>query len=199
MKFFVKLAGVLVTALAISAGTVAAQELTDPSPERFERWGNYSDKMEVRLGVASYDTGLFGPMRFSGVNINGEFLFRSPEFLAFIGSPRPYIGFDAAITDDPDRPVNFAYAGLSWDYNITSKLYLSGSLGGAIHDASNLKNPVNYKGLGCRALFHLGAAVGYDITPNVTVQAYADHFSNANLCSENDGAESAGVRMGFRF
>lgn len=188
-----------VTAVAIFSGVAIAQELNEPSPERFDRWGNYSDKMEVRLGVASYDTGLFGPMRFSGVNINGELLFRSPEFLAAIGAPRPYVGFNAAITDDPDRPVNFAYAGLTWDFNITKKLYVSGSLGGAIHDASNLINPVNYKGLGCRTLFHLGAAVGFDVTPNVTVQAYADHFSNANLCKENDGAESAGVRVGFRF
>ncbi len=192
-------AATAIVGMTLLTGVAAAQELKEPSPERFSRWGNYSDKMEVRFGASSYDTGLFGPMRFSGVNINGELLFRSPEFLSIIGAPRPYVGFNAAITDDPDRPINFAYAGLTWDYNITSKLYLSGSLGGAIHDASNLKNPVNYKGLGCRALFHLGAAVGYDITPNVTVQAYADHFSNANLCSENDGAESAGVRVGFRW
>ena len=176
-----------------------AQELREPTPERFERWGNYADKMEIRLGVASYDTGLFAPMKYDGVSFNGEVLFRSPEFLSFIGSPRPYIGFDTAIVDDPGRPVSFGYAGLNWTYNLTSKFYLSGSLGGSVNDARNLKNPVRYKGLGCNALFHLGAAVGYDITSNVTVQAYANHFSNANLCKENDGAETAGVRVGVRW
>lgn len=179
---------------------VLAEDLLPPSPERFERWGNYSDKMEARLGILSFDTGIAGTMhRFDGVNINGELLFRSPEFLDVIGSPRPYIGFLASIVKRPANPVNFLYAGLNWDYNITKSLYLSASLGAGVHDAKELYTFVNNKALGCHALFHLGAAVGYDITPNVTVQAYADHFSNAALCRENQAAESAGVRVGFRW
>jgi outer membrane scaffolding protein for murein synthesis (MipA/OmpV family) len=116
--------------------------------------------------------------------------------LSAIGAPRPYVGFDAAIADDG---IHFAYAGLNWDYNLTNRLYLSASVGGAVTTASNLKDPDDYKALGCRALFHLGLGLGYDLTDTVTVMAYADHFSNANLCEPNEGAESMGARVGLRF
>lgn len=56
-----------------------------------------------------------------------------------------------------------------------------------------------YKALGCNVLFHLGAGIGFDVTPNLTIQAYTDHFSDANLCKRNNGAEATGVRVGYRF
>lgn len=155
-----------------------------------------SDRFEAKFGVMSYDTGVFGPNQFDGVVFNGELLFPSPGFLAPIGAPRPHIGFDAAVADDP---VHFFYAGLTWDAYLTNRFYLSGSLGGAVHTAKDLIAPTTYKPLGCRVLFQLGASVGFDITDNATVQLYADHFSNANLCDRNGGAEAAGIRFGYRF
>ncbi|WEX07223.1 acyloxyacyl hydrolase [Chelativorans sp. AA-79] len=159
--------------------------------------GIHADWREIRLGVLAYDRGFFSTDDFSGAVINGEFLFNSPEFLDRIGSPRPYIGFDAAIADDP---VHFIYTGLNWDFHLFGRLYLSTSVGGAITTAENLHDPSTYKAMGCRALFHLGAAIGYDVGERWTLQAYADHFSNAGLCSsENNGAEATGVRIGYRF
>lgn len=158
--------------------------------------GKQSDRFEVRGGVLSYDTGIFSPKEFDGVVINGEFLFRSPEFLNILGSPRPYVGFSVAAVDDG---VHFGYAGLNWDFYLTNKFYLTGSLGGSVNTAKNLTSPVGYKALGCNVLFHLAAGVGYDITDDFTVQLYADHFSNANLCSRNMGQEAAGIRLGYRF
>ncbi|MGB3646833.1 MAG: acyloxyacyl hydrolase [Mesorhizobium sp.] len=188
------LASLLIAAAATPSH--AASLSTDILPARFGELGRYSDKMEARLGVMAYDRGFFSTDDFSGTVINGELLFRSPEFLEAIGSPRPYIGFDAAIAHDP---VHFFYAGLNWDMSLTDRLYLSASLGGSINTARNLIDPTTYKALGCRVLFHLGAGIGFDITPNLTIQAYADHFSDANLCRENNGAEATGVRVGYRF
>lgn len=158
--------------------------------------GKQSDRFEIRGGVLSYDTGIFSPKQFDGVVINGEFLFKSPEFLSILGSPRPYIGASIAAADNG---VHFGYAGLNWDIYLTNRFYLTGSLGGSVNTARNLKNPVGYKALGCNVLFHLAAGVGYDLTDDFTVQLYADHFSNANLCSRNMGQEAAGVRIGYRF
>lgn len=158
--------------------------------------GKHSDRFELRGGVLSYDTGAFSPKQYNGVVVNGEFLFRSPEFLSIIGSPRPYVGFNAAIVR---RPVHFFYAGLSWEAHVTNRLYLLASVGGSVNTARNLVNPVGYKALGCNVLFHLAAGIGYDFTDDLTVQAYADHFSNANLCSRNVGQEAAGIRFGYRF
>ncbi|WP_420959717.1 acyloxyacyl hydrolase [Brucella sp. IR073] len=171
-----------------------AGDLFDTS--RFGQIGKYADRQEVRLGVMAYDRGLFSTDDYDGVVVNGEFLFKSPDFLDGIGSPRPYIGFDAAIADDP---VHFFYTGLNWDFQLTEKLYLTTSLGGAVTTANNLHDPTTYKALGCRVLFHLGAGLGYDLTDNWTAQLYTDHFSNANLCDENNGAEATGIRLGYRF
>jgi len=162
----------------------------------FGQIGKYSDKQEIRLGVMAYDRGLFSTDDFSGVVINGEYLFKSPDFLEGIGSPRPYVGFDAAIADDP---IHFFYTGLNWDFQLTEKLYLSASLGGAVTTANDLHNPTTYKAMGCRVLFHVGAGLGYDLSEHWTAQLYADHFSNANLCEENNGAEATGFRLGYRF
>lgn len=155
-----------------------------------------ADRFEARLGVLSYDSGIFSPQEQTGVVINGEFLFPSPGFLEWLGSPRPYIGFDYA---PKSLQTDFIYAGFNWEAYVTKRIYLTGSLGGAVHNAPNLLNPVAYKALGCRALFHLAAGVGYDITDHVTVQLYADHFSNANTCPRNAGQEAAGIRFGYRF
>jgi lipid A 3-O-deacylase len=163
---------------------------------RFGEMGIHSEFNEVRFGVMSYDTGLFSTDDFSGVVLNGEYLFKSPDFLSSIGSPRPYVGFDIAAVDDG---VHFFYAGLNWDFRITQKIYFSASLGGSINTAKNLEDPDEYKALGCRALFHLGAGLGYDFNEHWTAQLYADHFSNANLCEPNNGAEATGVRIGYRF
>jgi len=159
--------------------------------------GRNADRIEARLGAAFYDTGLLTrPVTSGGAVVNGELLFASPGFLDAIGSPRPYVGVDIGLADDP---VHFFYAGLNWDYHLTHQLYVSGSVGGAVHTASDLFNPPTQRALGSRALFHLGAAIGFDFTPNLTGQVYTNHFSNAYLASPNEGHDSSGVRLGYRF
>jgi lipid A 3-O-deacylase len=160
-------------------------------------FGTNADRIEARIGAAFYDTGLLTrPVRISGGAVNGEFLFTSPDFLDIIGSPRPYIGTDIGFATDP---IHFFYAGLNWDYHFTQRFYVSGSVGGAIHTAANLVNPPTQRALGSRVLFHLGAAIGFDFTPNLTGQIYTNHFSNAGLASPNEGHDSSGIRFGYRF
>src|SRR5690606_7008568 len=93
----------------------------------------------------------------------------------------------------------FAYGGLTWDYHVSPKVYLSGSLGGAVNNGRNLKGNPYGRSLGSNLGFHAGAAIGYDFTPDTTAQLYVNHFSNANLSKPNDGQESVGVRLGMRF
>ena len=163
----------------------------------FGEIGRHADTFEFRLGALSYDTGLFTSKLYDGLVINGELAFPSPDFLYSIGSPRPYLGFHLSTASNP---IHFAYGGLPWDTYLTDRFYLSGSLGGAITTADELNNrSEGYKALGCRGLFHVAVGAGFDITPNTTIQLYADHFSNAGLCSPNNGAENAGIRFGYRF
>ncbi|RIK85248.1 MAG: hypothetical protein DCC69_10240 [Hyphomicrobiales bacterium] len=155
-----------------------------------------ADRLELRLGLASYDTGVLSGRNHSGVTLHGQVMFPSPDFLAAVGAPRPYVGVN--LSPGGER-TDFLFAGVEWEAYVTDRLYLVAGVGGAIHNADDLHNPTRYKALGCRALFHLSAGLGYDIGPNLTVQVYHDHFSNAGLCSRNQGADHAGVRVGYRF
>lgn len=158
--------------------------------------GKYSNRYELRLGVAAYDTGIFTTHNFDGAVLNAELLFPSPGFLYSLGSPRPVIGVDIATASNA---IHFAYLGLNWDAHFTDRLYATASLGGAVTSANDLNHSTRYKNLGCKVLFHLGAGVGYDLSEHASIELYADHFSNADLCKPNNGAESAGIRFGYRF
>ena len=86
------------------------------------------------MGVASYDTGLLTHQDDDGVVINGEFVFRSPDFLGSIGSPRPYFGVDIA---PASNQIDVFYAGFSWEAYFTDKLYVLAGVGGSINKATN--------------------------------------------------------------
>jgi lipid A 3-O-deacylase len=61
------------------------------------------------------------------------------------------------------------------------------------------RNRAKYRLLGCHALFHLALGVGYRISDDVSIQAYGDHISNANLCDNNEGLDQWGIRLGYGF
>ena len=159
--------------------------------------GKNAARYEVRAGGALYDAGPFTPDTFDGGVINGEILAPSPAFLAGIGSPRPYIGTDIAISDDP---IHVFYAGLNWEAYLTDRFYLGFSLGGSVNtDDEKFNEDGEKRDLGSPVLFHLQASAGFDFTQDVGVQVYLNHFSNANLASSNDGLESTGARLIYRF
>ena len=160
---------------------------------------------EVKAGLLAHDVGFLGHHVESGADVNLEMLFTSPDILQVIGSPRPHIGGDintAGNTSD-------GYFGLTWGimliqslFNPGDGVFANGSLGGAIHDASPLTGavpPPGRKLLGSRILFRESAELGYQINPTVSVSAFLDHISNANLAPRNAGITSAGSRLGFKF
>jgi hypothetical protein len=159
--------------------------------------GKNADKWEIRGGLAAYDTGAFSSQTFTGTVVNGEVLAPSPDFLSGIGSPRPYLGTEIAISDDP---IDVFYAGLNWEAYLTRRFYLGFSFGGSINTDQAKRNEFGVeKDLGSPMLFHVQASAGFDITPTLTAQIYYNHFSNARLAESNDGLESVGARIGVRF
>ena len=158
---------------------------------------------EVKLGGLAHDVGFLGHHVESGADVNIEMLFASPAFLRIIGSPRPHIGGDI----NTDGNTSDGYFGLTWGANlkdllgIADRVFVDGSLGGAVHDGflTGAVPPPGRKLLGSRILFRESAEVGYQITPTVSVSAILDHISNANLAPRNAGITSAGARLGFEF
>lgn len=169
---------------------------------------SYADKLgaphgipyfdEIRLGVLAADLDPGGASD-DELALNAELLTRhigqhydNPLLDVFL-NPRLHIGATLAT----DKGINQAYAGFTWDYQLTDRLFVETSFGGAIHDGETDDN--NTDSYGCTAQFRESLSVGVNLTENISVMATVDHMSNAGLCDENQGFTNAGVRLGYRW
>ncbi|MGX1101501.1 acyloxyacyl hydrolase [Amorphus sp. MBR-141] len=174
-----------------------AQDPADSSPAKQASISVHAREWEFRLGGGAYDTGPFTANTFSGGTINVEILAPSPTFLSVFGAPRPYIGADVAVSDDP---INIFYAGLNWQVQLNRMFYLGFSVGGSFNtDDKHAGDDGRIKDLGAPVLFHLQASAGVDLTEKLGLEVYLNHVSNASLASANDGLESTGARLVYRF
>lgn len=157
---------------------------------------------EIKFGVLAHDIALFDEHVENGADINFEALFTSPDFLGLIGSPRPHLG--GAVNTAGNTSAG--YFGLTWGITLLENLWTSGdgifadgSLGGALQNGYTNSAPPGRKTLGSTALFRESVELGYRMTPALSVSAFVDHMSNANLAAHNAGLTDAGVRFGFKF
>ena len=157
---------------------------------------------ELKLGVLDHDITLGGRAVESGADLNAEILFASPDFLGFLGGPRPHLG----VAVNTDGNTDQAYFGLTWDWTPikhivgqSDGLTLSGSLGGALQDGYIDSAPSGRKKLGSVILFREAVELGYQLTPANSISIIVDHISNANLGNHNAGITSAGARFGIKF
>jgi len=150
---------------------------------------------EVRGGFYAHDIDLVSFHREGGSDINGEILFSSPDFLDAIWSPRPHIGATVNMSGN----TSYAYAGLTWEFDLPAGFFVDANLGGAVHDGYLDTDKGTRKSLGSRALFRLGAALGYNLTEKWNVSLQFEHVSNAYLADPNEGMDNLGVRLGYRF
>jgi hypothetical protein len=153
---------------------------------------------EVRLGASAQDPS--GPESGS-FNVTGEIV--SPKLLTtadpvlslFI--PRAHVGGSVNFNGD----TSFAYAGLTWTFDITRNLFVEGSFGGAVHNGEKdvIDPNAHRQSLGCSPLFRESGSVGVRLSANWSVMATVEHLSNAGLCSENRGLTNIGARVGYTF
>ncbi len=104
---------------------------------------------EFRGGILAHDRVPTLTHKEPGADINLEVLFHSPDFLGVIWSPRPHLGFAINTGGDTSQ----LYAGLTWEWEFWSNLFVSLALGGAIHDGDLDVRSNDQKELGCRVLF----------------------------------------------
>lgn len=138
-------------------------------------------------GVFPSFTLYFDPFNADGAADFGEKLLR----------PRVYTGAAVATASNG---VNQAYAGLSWTFDMTQRLFVEFGAGGTVHDG-DLDDP-NGSGpqLGCRFLFREYAAAGVRLDEHWNVSATVEHASHANLCDgPNNGLTRAALALGYKF
>lgn len=152
---------------------------------------------EVRVGGLIHDP--LSPERGS-VDLSGEVLFvkpftsEDPLWNALI--PRPDIGGTANFAGKTSE----AYAGFAWDYDVTSRVFVEGGLGGSVNDArTGTVVPPGYNAMGCDASFRESASGGFRLTQNWSVMGTVEHMSNAGFCPPNRGLTNFGARVGYTF
>jgi len=167
-------------------------------------WGTIS---ELRLGMLSHDAkfpsrhGIDAPNPFenryeSGININPEVVFISPDMLDVIGAPRPHVGISANVGDD----TNSAYTGLGWDAIWDTGVFLEGFLGMAVHDGKLRDGNPDKVEFGSKALARLGGELGWRWDKANGISFIWEHMSNAGVLSDkNQGIDSLGLRYSYRF
>ena len=175
-----------------AAPAAAPVEAPAPAPER------PSLLSEFRFGFSAQDP--WGPERGSG-NATGELLFAKPftpaDLFASYFIPRPHVGGSVNFAGQ----TSFAYAGLTWSFDITERVFVEGSLGGAVHNGSTdpFDGRVDRAALGCSPLFREAGAVGVKLSNNWRVMALVEHMSNGGACSDNRGLTNIGARFGYSF
>jgi lipid A 3-O-deacylase len=149
---------------------------------------------EVRLGVLAHDIEPNGNQ--GGVDFNIELLFKRPTTVYrtslenVLLRPRFHLGSSLNFGSD----TNQVYAGLTWDVPLAPKLSLEVSFGGVLHDGPTGSEP---NSLGCALNFRESLSIGYQLSDRWRVYGTVTHISNADLCDQNSGLTSAGVRFGY--
>jgi len=95
-----------------------------------------SQVSEARLGTNIHDinwTGLGnGEAKERSIAINGEIVFKEPEFLKWALSPQPYVGGAVNLSGE----TSYGGAGLLWRQSLDRKSYLDISFGLVVHDGT---------------------------------------------------------------
>lgn len=179
---FLILLGLTVAASAADYAPAPAPMVSDPLID------------ELRLGLFAHDP--WSPEHTAVPDLNVEVLFAKPwGTRADWWLPRPHIG----ATIDFDGKTSAAYAGATWQYDVTSWAFIEATFGGSVNNGETKAGIDGHNALGCNVLFRESASLGFEITENWRIIGTVEHSSNAGLCSENRGLTNAGVRIGYKF
>ncbi len=154
---------------------------------------------EVRFGFAAQDP---GSQENGSPALSGEVLLQKPltssDVFASYFIPRPHVGGSVNLAGK----TNYAYAGLTWTFDLTPQVFVEGSLGGAIHDGYKgalAYAPDDRAALGCSPVFRQAGSIGYRLSDNWSVIASVENLSSSGACSPNQSLTNFGARLGYSF
>jgi lipid A 3-O-deacylase len=134
--------------------------------------------------------------------LHAEVLFAKPFTAADLFTsyfiPRPHIGSSL----DLNGASSVAFAGLTWNIDMTPQIFVEASLGGAVHNRPRYRDdPIRAAQAtpGCSPSFRETASVGYRISERMSFMATVERYDNAGLCSERRSLTNIGARIGYSF
>ena len=152
---------------------------------------------EVRIGAAAHDVdGLWsGESKEAGPDICGQVFFNRPLVRLLSAEAYPAARLSLNTRGDTSK----VYGGIQIEWSIRSRLFLSTGLGLALHDGELDSSSTDRKSLGSRVLFRIPIEIGFAIGRHYRVVLAFDHISNAYLASPNEGMDTIGLLIGYRF
>lgn len=152
--------------------------------------------IELRLGGFAHD---IGGVEDGSVDVNLEALsgrlFNAGSDVANLFVPRFHAGGSISTSGD----TSFGYAGFTWTFDVTDRLFIEGAFGGAVNNGNTGAPRDGEAALGCALTFREAASIGYRLDRNWSVMATVEHISNAGFCSRNAGLTNVGMRIGYVF
>jgi lipid A 3-O-deacylase len=143
-----------------------------------------------------------------GPNVHAQVTFKSPEFLAAVFKPRPYV----AVSANTAGKTSAVSAGLEWNLKVTDHWSIRPGFGYAVHDGEvdspfPIGDPRGAKLgrenvlLGSRDLFRSSLAIGRNLGDQWGAEVIYEHYSTGEILGEerNQGLDNFGVRLRYRF
>lgn len=183
---------------------------------------------DVRLGIFNHDIGVDGidgaQNKETGEAIALEYRFDSPDMLAVIGSPKPYVYVSANLNGN----TSHAGAGLAWQKQFFDQWYGGLAFGLSGHNGEvRVPNPIDAEAdrpdltgdalaaeinrrfalkrntieFGSTALFRTQFSVGYNLTDSWAAELVYEHLSNGRIIGgpENEGLDNVGLRIAYKY
>lgn len=173
----------------------------------------HADVEEIRIGVVHHDIrtdhGELADPKEDGPNIEGELVFTSPDWIKWLGAPRPYVMGSLNTAGN----TSFGGVGLYWRWEFADHWAFEPGFGYVVHNGE-IDVPTELAGtpaagaferehqlLGSRDLFRTSFALERELGSRTAVQAYFEHLSHGQILAEgrNQGLNEAGLRFIYRF
>jgi len=132
--------------------------------------------------------------RESGVDLNAEW---TPAWPARQLGPAT-VGSQLGVTLNSAGDTSYVYGGLHLRLGQSQGWYGRVGLGAALHNGETELVSNDRKALGARLLFHIPLELGYQ-WPRHSLSLYFSHISNGYTRDANEGLDTLGLRLGWRY
>lgn len=166
---------------------------------------------EVHVGVMAHNVCVINcdnADKESGPNVEFQVSFDSPGFLAWAGSPQPYVMASVNTAGD----TSFGGVGLEWRWDFAEGWALEPGFGFAVHDGET-NNPYpngspeaeafndEHVLLGSETLFRTSIGLTRDLPGPWEAQLFYEHLSHGQILAHgrNQGLDEVGIRVGYQF
>jgi lipid A 3-O-deacylase len=174
----------------------------------------HADVEEVRFGIVQHnirtDHGDLADPKEDGPNVEAELVFTSPDWIKWLGAPRPYL----MASVNTQGNTSFGGAGLYWRWEFAENWAFEPGFGYVVHNGERdipdefapdspeaTAFEAEHQLLGSRDFFRTSFALEREFTPRFAAQLYYEHLSHGQILDtgRNQGLDEAGVRFLYRF